>query len=201
MSQQTSSELDLGFAEPFPSEWMSKSKFFPSKCGGWPSFLILNPILGYEQLACSKCKRTMRFLLQLYAPIDSIDEAFHRHLFVFVCGQTEQCANEVRLFRCQLPRTNNFYSEDPPDYEQDSENYDPNPTKFGNSLCQICGIKAPKRCSNCLKTHYCSKEHQIIHWKKGDHKKICKKEDSKLIDNQIDLSKYENIVFPGSIIN
>nr|XP_046911423.1 programmed cell death protein 2-like [Dermatophagoides farinae]XP_046911424.1 programmed cell death protein 2-like [Dermatophagoides farinae] len=189
-----SKSIDLGFAEPFTNEWLSKSKYFPSKIGGHPSFLVLNPILGYDQLNCRKCQKTMRFILQLYAPIESNEQAFHRQLFVFGCGRQEQCSNQFLVFRCQLPRTNQFYSHDPPDYDKDSVDYNPNPLKFGQSLCPICGIHANKRCSQCLKISYCSREHQIVHWKKGGHKDKCQQNDQETNDSN--NVRYENLVFP-----
>ncbi|OTF71754.1 programmed cell death protein 2-like protein, partial [Euroglyphus maynei] len=185
--------IDLGFAEPFTDNWLSKSKYFPSKIGGRPSFLVLKPILGYDQLSCPKCQKTMRFILQLYAPIESNEQAFHRHLFVFGCGRQEQCANQFIVFRCQLPRTNEFYSYDPPDYDKDDVEYDPNPTKFCQLLCPICGLHATKRCSQCLKVSYCSREHQIAHWKKGGHKNKCQQNGPDTDDSNV---KYEDLVFP-----
>ena len=39
-------------------------------------------------------------------------------------------------------------------------------------LCVVCGCSGPKRCAKCLTMNYCSREHQVIHWKAG-HKKHC----------------------------
>lgn len=39
-------------------------------------------------------------------------------------------------------------------------------------LCIVCGCSGPKRCAKCHSMSYCSREHQVIHWKAG-HKKYC----------------------------
>ena len=39
-------------------------------------------------------------------------------------------------------------------------------------LCVVCGCSGPKRCAKCHSMNYCSREHQVIHWKAG-HKKHC----------------------------
>lgn len=38
--------------------------------------------------------------------------------------------------------------------------------------CAVCGAAATQLCSGCRSLHYCSKAHQLIHWK--DHKTNCK---------------------------
>lgn len=37
--------------------------------------------------------------------------------------------------------------------------------------CAICGVSAPKKCSQCQKIHYCSRECQVKHW--PAHKPFC----------------------------
>ena len=39
-------------------------------------------------------------------------------------------------------------------------------------LCVVCGCSGPKICAKCHSMSYCSREHQVIHWKAG-HKKHC----------------------------
>lgn len=39
-------------------------------------------------------------------------------------------------------------------------------------LCELCGVNAPSHCSKCKKVYYCSRNHQIMDWKK-DHKERC----------------------------
>jgi len=42
-------------------------------------------------------------------------------------------------------------------------------------LCVVCGCDGPKKCSRCHLINYCSREHQVIHWKSG-HKRLCGEE-------------------------
>ena len=44
-------------------------------------------------------------------------------------------------------------------------------------LCVVCGCSGPKKCSRCHLINYCSREHQVIHWKSG-HKRLCGEETS-----------------------
>jgi len=44
-------------------------------------------------------------------------------------------------------------------------------------LCIVCGCGGPKKCSRCHLINYCSREHQVIHWKSG-HKRHCGEETS-----------------------
>ncbi|KAJ6220532.1 hypothetical protein RDWZM_006344 [Blomia tropicalis] len=197
----SSSKIDFGFIEPYRYEWLSKSKFFPSKVGGRPSFLALKPILGPTELKCNVCNRTMRFILQLYAPIESIENAFHRTLFVFGCGQTKACSEQFVVYRCQLAQKNDFYSDVAPDYDKnkDDTSYDPSPSNFSIQQCPVCNIFAPHRCAQCQTESYCSKEHQVVHWKIGGHKQRCGSSDQTSVDNG-KTCKYEGILFPESEI-
>lgn len=38
-------------------------------------------------------------------------------------------------------------------------------------LCAVCGEKAQSTCQSCMSVTYCSREHQIAHWK--DHRPFC----------------------------
>ena len=51
--------------------------------------------------------------------------------------------------------------------EELESNQDPVPP-----LCVVCGCSGPKRCAKCHSMNYCSREHQVIHWKAG-HRKHC----------------------------
>jgi len=42
-----------------------------------------------------------------------------------------------------------------------------------NSLCAVCGEKAPLKCSKCKAVCYCSRVCQEAHWKRHDHRRAC----------------------------
>ncbi|CAG5118147.1 unnamed protein product [Candidula unifasciata] len=170
--------VKLGFIEEDTDLSLLKSQFFPSKIGGKPSWLSLEPVLGGEDLKCQKCSDPCIFLMQVYAPLAMRDDTFHRTIFVFVCSNAS-CSSQgdnsnFRVFRSQLPLINNFYSKDPPpesiDEGTDVDSF-PSADKF-QTLCHVCGCKGTKKCSQCRKLHYCCKAHQVIDWKAG-HKKLC----------------------------
>lgn len=171
-------KVDLGFVDECDLRLL-KSHHFPSKVGGKPAWLSLNPIPRPEDLSCPKCGSPQLFLLQVYAPRDSRDDTFHRIIFVFVCRNPACCvANSTenfRVFRSQLGRINDFFSSDPPpdDPEADEvgESNRPDAKNF-QPLCAVCGCAGPKVCGRCHRQNYCSKEHQTIHWKAG-HKTSC----------------------------
>ncbi len=68
-----------------------------------------------DTLTCRVCQHPMRFVLQVYAPLDDHDHAFHRTLYLFCC-ENGSCLNQsgsMAVFRSQLPRRNAFYEYDP----------------------------------------------------------------------------------------
>uniref|UniRef100_A0A915P5Y2 MYND-type domain-containing protein n=1 Tax=Meloidogyne floridensis TaxID=298350 RepID=A0A915P5Y2_9BILA len=149
------------------------------KVGGFPAWLNPVTIPQSEDLECSVCHSPMAFLLQIYCTNSSEPpHAFHRVLYLFACRKG--CANpndssNFSVFRCQLPRDNQFYSFDGPTPlpSTSSASFDP----FFNSetfpkLCAVCGCRAGKRCSKCSKRMYCSRNHQIIDWQTG-HREEC----------------------------
>lgn len=171
-------DVDLGFPEaidPLQSHRVT-SKYFPSKVGGRPAWLSFDDLPDSEKLRCSSCSRQLTFLLQLYAPLEDDPQAFHRSVFVFVCN-TDNCEQpSCRVFRCQLQRSNKFYSFDPPDYDRADQDTDlVGASKFGVTTCRVCGCVADKKCGSCRKVWYCSKDHQTLDWKAG-HKGSCKGE-------------------------
>ncbi|KAK5643666.1 hypothetical protein RI129_007511 [Pyrocoelia pectoralis] len=165
-----SSTVDLGFAEKC-EPWKLESRLFPSKIGGKPAWLDLNNLPKCKDLQCDVCKQQMIFLCQIYAPHEEDENNFHRTIFIFVC-KNSQCSirntnNNLKVFRSNLPRVNQFYSEEPPLEEPDL-------TFTLNKwvkLCNVCGCLADKSCSKC-KMGYCCREHQVIDWKEG-HKNEC----------------------------
>lgn len=164
--------------------------YFRSKVGGKPAWLSLSPIPKANEVACPKCRKITQFLLQVYAPFENQQEAFHRAIFIFVCVDPGCCKynrNEnFIVFRSQLPRDNEFYSCEPP--SDNDKNDGPSASQF-QDLCIVCGITGPKRCSQCHKATYCSKEHQTIDWK-TNHKKSCKGD---FVPSE---TKHKEVLFP-----
>lgn len=81
----------------------------------------------------------------------------------------------IVAFRCQLPRTNKFYSFEPPNDDIRQEAVPPTAT-----VCEVCGVRGPYNCSNCKLVNYCCTGHQKIDWLRG-HKNKCKK--SSIVSN------------------
>ena len=164
--------VDLGFVEK-ADKWKLLSHFFPSKVGGKPAWLYLKNLPKIDELTCPDCQKPCIFLLQIYCPLGDKANCFHRTLFIFTC-KTSSCSgsNKFHVLRSQLPRINEFYSDQPPnedDYDGDSDY--PSASKFQN-LCRVCGCAGNKNCSRCHETTYCSREHQVLDWKAG-HKSSC----------------------------
>ncbi|KAB7504026.1 Programmed cell death protein 2 [Armadillidium nasatum] len=191
MAKQQDTDITLGFAEKIES-WKLRCKFFPSKVGGFPSWLNLESLPAVSDLQCKKCKKPLLFLCQIYAPIVSKEDCFHRTLFVFICKDGKcNSANDssnLEVFRCQLPRSNKFYSFHPPE-EKEEESDDPNVSLF-TKICRICGCSGPKTCGHCKLVSYCSRDHQLLDWKDG-HKLEC---NSKCLSTSGRASK--TVVFP-----
>lgn len=112
-----SSQVHLGFVEE-NEPWLLESRFFPSKVGGKPAWLDLKNLPSVKDLTCNNCKNPCIFLCQVYAPYEDDARAFHRTIFVFVCKNPACCqdniSNNLKVFRSQLQRNNEFYSFDPP---------------------------------------------------------------------------------------
>lgn len=106
----------LGFVEaPLRNTDLLRHQF-PSKVGGRPAWLDPINLPSHDELCCEKTGKLMRFLLQVYAPVDENQEAFHRSLFVFISSEgpaVHGSPDGVKAFRCQLPRENAFYGYDP----------------------------------------------------------------------------------------
>lgn len=165
--------VELGFVEK-REPWALRSKFFPSKVGGKPAWLHLKDIPNGKRLSCRNCGQPCVLLLQVYAPLDDVDYAFHRTLFLFACIASE-CVNKHAVgsfivLRSQLPKKNSFYSIEPPVESPDSSDT-PSAADFCN-ICAVCGALGDKTCSRCHSRHYCSKSHQVFDWKNG-HKSRC----------------------------
>lgn len=175
--------VTLGFLEKPKNSWSVLRQLFPSKAGGVPAWLDPINLPSGRSCVCDICGDPLQFLLQVYAPISEKESAFHRTLFVFMCPsmscllrdqheqwkrRPEKPSRSVKVFRCQLPRCNPFYSSEPPRHDGDDK-----PSKPGVALCKWCGTwKGDKVCSSCKEEHYCSQKHQVMHWRSG-HKIDC----------------------------
>ncbi|XP_039256940.2 programmed cell death protein 2-like [Styela clava] len=170
----SSTGIELGFLKNIDHEdfWRLYRCYFPSKLGGKPAWLDPKNLPSTEELKCPSCGKPTIFLLQIYAPNENLDDAFHRTIFLFCC-KTPSCYSTnsngpFRVFRCQLKKENAFYSSEPPDY--DSRTFSQSCMSYEN-LCNICGNKGDKLCSKCKLVAYCSREHQVLGWK--SHKVKC----------------------------
>jgi pre-rRNA-processing protein TSR4 len=174
----TNNAVRLGFLEELDNDddcVPLVRQTFPSKTGGKPLWLNPRDLPARDSFQCAVCKCAMKFVLQLYAPLDSdgFEHAFHRTLYLFCC-RNNKCLSQpgsIRVFRSQLPLHNEFYAAVPVKPE-DVKEIDEN--GFGDAhWCQVCGVPAPNRCSQCKSVWYCTKEHQLLHWR-GAHSVECK---------------------------
>jgi len=180
---------ELGFLDK-TDKWRLESRHFPSKVGGKPAWLELKSLPSPEELCCDSCEKPTMFLAQIYAPDDNDDDrskplkesCYHRTVFIFICTRTEcnkpNSSQNFKVLRCQLAKNNEFYPPiDPPD-DPDWKT-DLTVEKF-STVCFICGCLGTKLCGGCKNINYCSKEHQLLHWKNG-HKTLCKEGSSSLL--------------------
>uniref|UniRef100_A0A1I7XVG1 MYND-type domain-containing protein n=1 Tax=Steinernema glaseri TaxID=37863 RepID=A0A1I7XVG1_9BILA len=188
----------LGFGSVLENSelYRLKSHYFPTgKVGGKPAWLNPKNLPAQEDICCPSCSKDMAFLAQLYCPLDLAEDTFHRAIFVFLC-RNPNCskvilnaqnpylipklqmndASNFRVFRCQLPRENDFYGMEALNPETDVDV--PNPffdEKTYPHLCEICGCSASKKCAKCQEVWYCSRDHQAIDWSLCGHKTTCGK--------------------------
>lgn len=164
-------DVELGFVKK-SSSWKLRSKFFPSKIGGKPSWLTLDKLPS--ELICKTCCNPLVFLLQVYANLDERDDTFHRSIYLFMCSNgkcIKRFSNDnFIVFRTQLPRKNRFYSHEPPIMEEKTSSL-PSAEQFQN-ICDICGCKALFTCEKCSERYYCSDYHKEGDWN-FNHKKHC----------------------------
>ncbi|XP_021812863.1 programmed cell death protein 2-like isoform X2 [Prunus avium] len=175
--EEARNSVVLGFVKKPKKARSLLRHFFPSKAGGVPAWLDPENLPSGRSCFCDICDEPLQFVLQVYAPEEK-QSAFHRTLFVFMCtsmvclrrDQHEQwkChqdkpSRSVKVFRCQLPRDNPFYSSEPP--KKDSTDL---PLKAGAALCNWCGSwKGIKRCTGCRRALYCSEKHWVKHSRTG----------------------------------
>ncbi|KAK7341801.1 hypothetical protein VNO80_24740 [Phaseolus coccineus] len=174
--------ITLGFVDKPKNKWSLQRQYFPSKAGGVPAWLDPLNIPSGGSFVCDICGDPLQFLLQVYAPTEK-ETAFHRMLFVFMCPSMkcllrdqheqwkhhpEKPSRSVKVFRCQLPCVNPFYSQECPQYNESHK-----PAGSGAVLCDWCGTwKGDKLCSSCRQARYCSEKHQVMSWRAG-HKIAC----------------------------
>lgn len=181
--EEEQESVTLGFLEKPKNRWSLLRHLFPSKAGGPPAWLDPINLPTGRSCLCDMCGEPLQFVLQVYAPIIEKESTFHRTLFLFMCPSMaclrrdqheqwkrlpERPSRSVKVFRCQLPRSNPYYSSEPPKCNGTDKLSGP-----GVSLCNWCGTwKGDKVCSSCRRAHYCSQKHQVIHWRSG-HKVEC----------------------------
>jgi len=205
--------IDVGLIDESPKSKMHNlslncSAFFPCKLGGKPQWLALENVPTIEKdLVCEHCTKPLKFLLQIYAPLNDEDdseeikdECFHRTLFLFICTNPICVTikkNTVKVYRSQMRRDNDIYSIEPPPHVEDDQEeifafvfdfykkvFDRNLNKF----CNICGLPCSKKCAKCKCVFYCSEEHQRLDWTHFKHKEICAKYNlSDLPDHKVNL--------------
>ena len=170
-----STRVELGFVEPFePGDTPLSATPFEDwdggQVGGKPVWLKRSLLPDTESLKCGKCERTMPLLMQLSAPIDDDGaplDAFHRMLYLFACTSgpclnralgSSDAGRSVVVLRCQVPE----HAASVPGAVVPAD----------SPACELCGLAAPNRCSKCRTVHYCSRDHQLVHWRLG-HKVGC----------------------------
>lgn len=178
----TQTTVELGYLEEVEVDddrLILQSVHFPSKMGGKPAWLSMQPLPEKLKFKCKVCEQQLCFLLQIYAPDYDQESAFHRSIFLFVCrnGSCNKAnlAENFVAFRCQLPRINKFYSENALKDKEQAEMATKNLEQFTKKMCLVCRCPAENRCSKCKQAVYCDRSHQVLHWKWG-HKDFCNTE-------------------------
>ena len=69
----------------------------------------------------------------------------------------------MKAFRCQLPKSNAFYADEPP--KQDV--LVPGTAPGAVPTCEMCGLRGSSKCSRCGSVRYCGRDHQAMHWRRG----------------------------------
>ena len=79
-------EVELGFLMSPEEGWRIWDS---AKFGGKPWWLNPTKIPTLSDIQCKCCEKPMCFLMQLYNPCNSHENAYHRSLYVYVCRNQE----------------------------------------------------------------------------------------------------------------
>ncbi|XP_038879358.1 programmed cell death protein 2 isoform X2 [Benincasa hispida] len=198
--EESNESVVLGFVAKPKNSWSLLPQLFPSKAGGVPAWLDPVNLPSGRSCVCDICGEPLQFLLQIYAPIVEKDSTFHRTLFAFMCPsmtcllrdqheqwkrKSDKSSRSVKVFRGQLPRSNPFYSSEPPKHDGSDKACE----SGGLARCNWCGTwKGDKVCGKCRTVRYCSEKHQAIHWRTG-HKTDCQR---MCVSSQLSSSRLTN---------
>lgn len=154
-----------------PEEGAEEEKLYRSKVGGYVDWLAK---LSSPPLCPGTCRAPMPLFVQIYAPLDAVNpNAYHRFLYVFACPSV-RChdrASPYAVLRYQQPRSSARVPLLLCPGRRIGDSQLAQLSALG-PLCPVCGHAAPMRCGRCKAQQYCSREHQVKHWK-GGHSTKC----------------------------
>ena len=171
----TETPIDLGYAEDALHPLQLTAQYFPSLLGGVPVWLNPERLPPADALMCPRCRETLTFLCQIYAPIRSRENNFHRTLFVFACSHCADTA--VKCFRSNLPRVNPYYASTAPpkltkyrfrkkkdasdELNERRVQWTDGASRYAVALCRVCRLPAPTSAQRERTADaYCSARHQ-----------------------------------------
>ncbi|KAJ2706356.1 hypothetical protein FB645_001628 [Coemansia sp. IMI 203386] len=191
--------ITLGYVEPVDDEF--HNELFPSKIGGKPRWLDPRNPLDVDQAQCDECSKPMTLLMQLYAPEDEPESAFHRMLYVFMCRNGSchrfSASRCMRVFRSQMAEDNEVYLEKEEVNEDNDVVWALKKQVQKAAVCVVCGLAGSKACSKCRKRTYCSREHQLADWESG-HRSQCGSAGAK--PTAAHRLKLRRMVYPEQVI-
>lgn len=170
MDKGGSSPIHLGFCEPVSTDDPlghlnpDYSLWDGGQVGGKPSWLCPLGFPAKETTICSDCQTPLRFILQFYAPIDDLPQAYHRSLYTFACSH----CNKVAVWRCQLPQKNDFFPFDLDAEVNLNSAWDAHLPETHNAyVCTVCGVGATAKCP-LQQQFFCCTKHQKEYKRHGD---------------------------------
>lgn len=148
-------QWNLGFVDPLTDPKKLLRHRLCSKVGGRPAWLDPVHLPTPEQLTCKGTGTPYNFLLQVYAPpLEDTEAAFHRTIFVFIPSKGSELESQgaVKALRCQLPRSNPYYSSDP----QAKQQRFPSPQHVSrNDPWEVAAYEAALRAGHSATSHPC----------------------------------------------